>query len=239
MPGASGSWGTTTSGLPEGAASGGNSSPLTGASLMGGLISGAGSLLGAGMQAGAISGTNQANIQMAREQMAFQERMSNSAFQRQMADMRAAGLNPMLAAGMSGGSTPGGASIAQQNPLQDNPIQGAIQSALEVSKLKNIESSTESNKAQKELTEAQAEVSRTNAKLAKQDLPAAENRAAVDKTFVGRNVLPWLRPAAEAAGLVFSARRAIKPGPEAPLGVDRLIDNRTGEILHEQKNKRR
>ena len=61
--------------------------------------------------------TNRTNKEIADNQMAFQRDMSGSSYQRAVADMRAAGLNPMLAYSQGGASTPTGATAQMQNSL--------------------------------------------------------------------------------------------------------------------------
>jgi len=56
------------------------------------------------------------NTQSAQKQMDFQKEMSSTAYQRSTADMRAAGINPMLAFSQGGASSPAGSSASSPSP---------------------------------------------------------------------------------------------------------------------------
>lgn len=94
--------------------------------------------------------TNAMNRQLSREQMEFQERMSNTAHRREVEDLRAAGMNPILTAtGGAGASTPGGSSATMIAPDFTSPLKGAGEAALGAMQTIQSMKNTEADTAQK------------------------------------------------------------------------------------------
>jgi hypothetical protein len=114
--------GGVAGGAASGAATGAAAGPW--GALAGAVIGGAMSYFGQSSANAANAAMSDkatgANIDMALNQMRFQERMSNSQYQRAVADLKQAGLNPMMAYGNMHTSSPSGASgVAQQATMQN------------------------------------------------------------------------------------------------------------------------
>lgn len=124
------------------------------------------------MNADIAGRANQFNADQSTAQMMFQERMSNTSYQRAVNDLQAAGLNPMLAYMQGGASTPTGAAAAATMPhkmenVAAPGVNSATQAAQTMLAVQNSAADVQLKNQQANTQAAQQEQSYTQAALNK------------------------------------------------------------------------
>lgn len=161
-------------------------------SLIGAGIGALGNIAGGMISSAGQQSANAANMAFAADQARlnreWQQNMSSTAYRRGMADMKAAGLNPILAYSQGGASTPSGAtgSTHVENALEGlgQGVSSAGQLARRAADLENVRTQTSTTASQGKLNEASAALNAANTIKSAQDTAtsAADMRRADAET---------------------------------------------------------
>lgn len=146
-------------------------------SIIGAGIGAIGNIAGGMISSGGAQAANNAtaayNAIEAQKNRDFQERMANTAYQRAMGDMRAAGLNPILAYSQGGAATPSG---AQASMRFENTMEGLGQGvssagglARNIADLQQVRATTAKTEADEQVSRDQSVLTKANAVKAVQD----------------------------------------------------------------------
>ena len=158
--------------------------------------------------AGAIQQGRQ-SAAAAKKQMVFQKNMSDTAHQRQVADLRAAGLNPILSARLGGASTPSGAQPSVIPNIGSTAANSALNAYNTYAQVNERQAHTELMGQQKNTAAGQEKA--FNAQAREASARAAQREAELKGTqnweTVAETLDDWLQSAKKIGGVFYDAAK--------------------------------